>query len=167
MNAQQAAFQILREVGGPLSSKEIANRVLTKGLLRSNARSPIDSIAQTIEKNVRDGVYNHPELEFVRSVEGRLIGIAGAKKEGGGRASSESIETPGQDLRSPPGIAKDEARSVALPALLVNKIDLCVMVGMGPSREALAAEMLRRGLEQSSEEIMLAIRKHIAETPRE
>ena len=75
MTIQEAAFQILKDVQKPLSSKEIAQIALEKRMVSSNAQDPIQSHAQTIEKNIRDDVYNRPNLIFINSSHGRLIGL--------------------------------------------------------------------------------------------
>jgi len=76
MTIQEAAYQILVEEGHPLPSREIAKRALERGLVASKSRDPIQSHAQTIEKNIRDGIYNNPKLSFIRDKEGqRVIGL--------------------------------------------------------------------------------------------
>ncbi|TVM32344.1 HTH domain-containing protein [Oceanidesulfovibrio marinus] len=75
MTTQEAAAKILEEIGTPLSSKEIAKIALERRMKSSSARDPILSLSQTIEKNIREGLYNRPELEFVRTSKGRLIGL--------------------------------------------------------------------------------------------
>ena len=77
MTIQEAACQILKDVQKPLSSKEIAQIALEKKMVSSIAQDPIQSHAQTIEKNIRDDVYNKPNLIFINSSHGRLIGLPG------------------------------------------------------------------------------------------
>jgi len=75
MTIQEAAFDILNEVGKPLSSRELAKMALDRGMVTSYAKDPVQSHAQTIEKNIRDDVYNRPRLIFVPTAQGRLIGL--------------------------------------------------------------------------------------------
>lgn len=75
MTSQEAAHKILDEIGQPLSSKEIAKIALDRRMVSSIAQDPIQSHAQTIEKNIRDDIYNNPKLVFVNSSRGRLIGL--------------------------------------------------------------------------------------------
>jgi uncharacterized Zn finger protein len=75
MTIQKAAYKILEEMCKPISSKEIARIALDRRMVSSTAQDPIQSHAQTIEKNIRDGVYNNPKLVFLNSSQGRLIGL--------------------------------------------------------------------------------------------
>ena len=77
MTIQEAAYQILKELAKPITSKEIARIALAKNLVKSNAQDPIQSHAQTIEKNIRDEIYNKPKLIFIYSSQERLIGLPG------------------------------------------------------------------------------------------
>jgi undecaprenyl pyrophosphate synthase len=75
MTIQEAARRILEEMGKPLSSRDIAKIALERRMVSSTAQDPIQSHAQTIEKNIRDGSYNKPKLVFLNSPQGRLIGL--------------------------------------------------------------------------------------------
>jgi hypothetical protein len=75
MKIQEAGYKILEEMGKPLSSREIAKIALEQRMVSSTAQDPIQSHAQTIEKNIRDGIYNKPKLVFVNSSQGRLVGL--------------------------------------------------------------------------------------------
>ena len=75
MTIQEAAYKILEEMGKPLNSREIAKIALDRRMVSSTAQDPIQSHAQTIEKNIRDGIYNKPQLVFVNSSQGRLVGL--------------------------------------------------------------------------------------------
>lgn len=75
MTIQQAARKILEEHGSPLDSRSIARRALEMGFAQSSARDPVQSLAQTLEKNIRDGTYNRPELKFVHQAGRRLIAL--------------------------------------------------------------------------------------------
>lgn len=78
MTIQEAAYKLLNEMGKPLSSKELAQIALERQMVSSVAKVPVDSHSQTIEKNIRDGVYNNPKLVFVHAgAQGRLIGLPG------------------------------------------------------------------------------------------
>lgn len=78
MTSQEAAYKLLNEVGKPLSSKELARIALERRMVSSVAQDPVASHAQTIEKNIRDDVYNNPKLVFIHSgTQGRLIGLPG------------------------------------------------------------------------------------------
>jgi hypothetical protein len=78
MTIQEAAYKLLTEKEKPLSSKELAKIALERQMVSSAAQDPVASHAQTIEKNIRDGVYNNPKLVFVHAgAQGRLIGLPG------------------------------------------------------------------------------------------
>jgi len=78
VTSQEAAYKLLSEVGKPLSSKELARIALERRMVSSVAQDPVASHAQTIEKNIRDDVYNNPKLVFIHSdTQGRLIGLPG------------------------------------------------------------------------------------------
>ena len=62
MTIQEAAYQILKELGKPLGSRDIARIALEKNMVTSTAQDPTQSHAQTIEKNIRDGIYNKPKF---------------------------------------------------------------------------------------------------------
>ena len=66
---------ILNEVKKPISSKELARLALERRMVRSAAQDPVQSYAQTIEKNIRDDTYNNPKLIFIHKPQGRLIGL--------------------------------------------------------------------------------------------
>ena len=76
MTIQEAAHKLLNETKRPLSSKDLAKIALERHMVSSGAQDPIASHAQTIEKNIRDGVYNNPKLVFIHAgAQGRLIAL--------------------------------------------------------------------------------------------
>jgi hypothetical protein len=160
VNAHEAAHKVLREAGRPLPSKEVARRVLSKGY-HSNAQSPVDSIAQTLEKNIRDKVYNRPELQFVQTTSGRMISLPDRLNAKSGTGNGKPGSADPRLENGMQGATDHQTSMIALPSRLLSKIDLCVQVGLGPSREIVAAQMLLRGLEAASEEIGVAVRDHI------
>ena len=87
---QEAAAAILKEKGAPMSSRELAAEALSRRAVVSNAKDPEASLGNTLEKNIRDGTYNHPKLVFVRAARGRLIGLPGQVPGG----AAEGIRRP-------------------------------------------------------------------------
>lgn len=75
MNVQTAAHRILTDTGHPISAREIAKKALAAGLVNSNSKDPILSIAGTIEKTIRGEKYNDPQLVFVSTVNGRKVAL--------------------------------------------------------------------------------------------
>ena len=51
MTFQKAAHKILKEKGQPLDPKEIADIAFEKGMVKSRAKDPARSFAETIKKN--------------------------------------------------------------------------------------------------------------------
>jgi hypothetical protein len=76
LTIQQAAFEVLMEAGEPLKSLEIARRILAKNLVQSEAKNPVQSISQALERNIRMDKGNLPRLQFVETYMGRQIEIA-------------------------------------------------------------------------------------------
>jgi len=77
MTIQKAVHIILSKLNKPLSSRRLAKMALDRHMVVSNSMDPVFSMATTVEKNIRDGIYNHPQLVFIQSPRGRLIGLPG------------------------------------------------------------------------------------------
>ena len=75
MRIQDATYEILKDTGKPMRSEHIAHLALEKNMCSSKARAPIKSLAQTIEKTIREGFYNNRKLIFINTPQGRLIGL--------------------------------------------------------------------------------------------
>lgn len=75
MTINEAAVEILKEKNKPLSSTEIATIAFNRKLISSNSKTPIKSLAYTIDKNIREGFYNNPRLVFINTSQGRMIGL--------------------------------------------------------------------------------------------
>lgn len=139
MTIQEAACQILIEAKKPLCSKEIAQIALDRNMVSSNAQDPIQSHAQTIEKNIRDDVYNKPKLIFINSLQGRLVGL------------------PGWDSASL--IAKnDKARTlgelrIQIPAELLEKIRLAEQAKLKETFDETVSLLLTKGLSSLAADI--------------
>lgn len=139
MKVQEAAYRLLTEEGRPLSSRELARRALERGMVTSAAGDPVFSIASTIEKTIRDGRYNRPELAFVPSTSGRLVGL------------------PTWKPRSVPSMPARRTVAVQIPAELADKITLAAQARVAPTFEATTAWLLRRGLAAAAPEIKQAV----------
>lgn len=75
MTINEAAVEILKEKNKPLSSTEIATIAFNRKLISSNSKTPIKSLAYTIDKNIREGFYNNPRLVFISTPQGRMVGL--------------------------------------------------------------------------------------------
>ena len=77
MTFQKATHKILMEKGQHLNPKEIANIAFEKGMVKSKAKDPARSFAETIKKNIRGNKYNVPELAIIKTPNGKLVGLPG------------------------------------------------------------------------------------------
>jgi hypothetical protein len=139
MTIQEAAYQILKELGEPISSKKIASIALDKHMVSSNAHDPIQSHAQTIEKNIRDDVYNRPKLIFMQGSQGRLIGLP--------EWSSGSINSKDDRIKS------ETELKARIPGKLLEKIRLAEQAKLTNSFDETVSLLLTRGLSSLSAEI--------------
>lgn len=148
MTIQEAAYQILKQLGKPLSSKYIAKIALEKHMVISNAKDPTQSHAQTIEKNIRDGIYNRPKLTFIHTIQGRLIGLP--------------------EWDSVPQITKNDQRQnlfelkVRIPIELYEKIRLAEQAKLENSFDETVSLILTKGLSLLSPEIKKGLMEKLA-----
>lgn len=77
MTFQEAAHKIYKEKGQALDPKEIADIAFEKGMVKSKAKYPARSFAETIKKNIRGNKYNVPELAIIKTTSGKLVGLPG------------------------------------------------------------------------------------------
>ncbi len=143
MKVQEAAYRLLTDEGRPLSSRELARRALERGMVTSASSDPVFSIASTIEKTIRHGRYNRPELVFVRSASGRRVAL------------------PAWKPRSVPAGPERRMVSVQIPADLVEKITLAAQARLAPTFDATTALLLRRGLAAAAPEIKQAVMRQL------
>ena len=136
--AQEAAHTILGELKAPTASKDLARLALERGLLTSNAQKPIDSLAQTIEKNIRDRVYNKPELKFVYSPAGRLVGLP--DWEYSEPSASTSLATPSTPK------AQLKELTVRLPIDIAEQVQLATYAKVAETLDDTVALLLQKGL---------------------
>lgn len=142
MKIQEAAEMLLKEENAPLTSREIAKRALERGLVTSIAKDPIFSHATTIEKNIREGVYNNPVLIFIHAQAGRLIGLPSwdkiqSPKENKGQDSAMSVKPFGEPTRT---------FSLKIPADLYEKLELANQARIMDTFEKTVIHILKRGL---------------------
>lgn len=148
MTAQEAAQELLREAGRPMSSRELAKQMLERRMVASTAQDPVFSFASTLEKNIRDGTYNRPALVFVVGPEGRLIALPDGKTK--------------EEASSPVPPAKVQSRvQISLPADLVEDLKLATQAGLAHTLEESAAILLKRGLTAAASEIRSGIHKRL------
>ena len=132
MTIQEAAHSLLQEAGNPMSSKDLACLALDRRMAGSTARDPVQSLAQTLEKNVRDGTYNNPKLKFVHTSHGRLLSLEAWDDE------REVIET------SPKRLTQNV--SITLPEEIYEQVQLAHQAKIADSIEETTVVLLRQGL---------------------
>jgi hypothetical protein len=142
MTIQEAARIILEEFGKPMHSKEIAKIALERRLVDSKAQGPISSLAQTIEKNIREDVYNKMGLIFVGEPRhGRKIGLPTMDDEFS-LSSSESNKV-------------DEYIEIRarIPSHLLEKVQLAVQAKFASSFDDTVTVLLKEGLAAVAQDI--------------
>lgn len=148
---QQAAYEILMKSNVPLKSIEIANRIIQEGLIESNAKKPIQSISQALERNIRMNKGNSPKLEFVESYLGRQIQIA--------ERDQRTIHTFNTVLEK-----KEEAKeeiTLTLPKDLLDKVKIYQLGTGKESVDDAIASLLRTGLFSSSEKLIEILKREM------
>jgi hypothetical protein len=131
MRIQQAAYDILKEENRPLPATDIAKRVLEKGMKSSDAKDPIASFAQTIEKNIRDGIYNDPKLIFIHNAQGRFVGLPSWEKK---------------DATPEANVTRIQEFTLKVPVELFEKIQLATQAKIAKSFEETVILLLKNGL---------------------
>ena len=150
MTIQTAAFDLLKEEGKPLSSRELARRALAHGMVTSHAKDPVESHAQSLEKNIRSGTYNSPELVFVYTVHGRMVGMPGwGREEAGTPVAGKTGQRVGASV------------PVLIPDRLVEQIKLAAQARIGATFEDTVSHLLRMGLEAAAPDIKTGILRQL------
>jgi len=147
---QTAALDLLQEEGNPLSSRELARRALDRAMVTSKARDPIESHAQALEKNIRSGIYNSPQLAFVFTTRGRMIGLPEWEGQQTGAAATAVGKGP-----------QGGSLPVRIPAGMVEQIKLAAQARIGATFEDTVAHLIRVGLRESAPDIKAGILEQV------
>lgn len=149
---QLAAYEILKKSNEPLKSIEIANRILKEGLIESNAKNPVQSVSQALERNIRMNKGNSPRLEFVETYLGRQIQIA----KGEDTESRQVFHTISEKK-----IEHKEEITISISKDLVDKVKI-YQLGTGKETidEAIAS-LLRTGLFSSSDKLIEILKREM------
>jgi hypothetical protein len=131
---QEAAHNILEETGKPLSSREIAKIALERRMVTSRAQDPVFSHATSIEKNIREDVYNKPRLIFMPGPQGRLIGLASWEGKSPSFSDAHNKQIEYMELKA------------RIPADLFEKIQLARQAKLATSFDAMVSFLLKKGL---------------------
>jgi hypothetical protein len=154
MTAQQAAYNLLVELKRPTSSRELARFMLERGMVQSNAQDPIFSFGSTIEKNIRDDVYNEPRLVYVYVNGERLIGLPGwsdgSAKFGPSRDDGSSQQSEKREFIK---------MEICIPLEMKNKLQLARAIGFGATDDDVVRRLLEAGLAASSNDMLGLIEK--------
>ena len=135
---QQAAAELLSEYRKPIKSKDLARMAQERKMVApSMAKDPIQSLSQTLERNIRLDKGNKPRLIFVETESGRCIGIPEWYEEVKveKKVSSEKVE-------------------VALSSDLLNKVKLYQSSFKIISMEEAMIELIKKGLSATSQELI-------------
>jgi len=133
MTAQNVALKLLTEFRKPMSATEIARVALERKLLRSFAMKPVVSIAQTLEKNVRERRRNNPQLRFVYESNHRLLALTE-------RADDPKFEQSEAEL-----LSRVELRAYVHPRLL-EQVQLAAQSRIAAGHDDTVALLLCGGL---------------------
>jgi hypothetical protein len=142
VKVNEAAVSVLQYEKQPLNSKEIARRAIDQGLVSSTAKDPVASIAQTLEKNIRGEIYNHPKLVFISSPRGRLVGLPSMNGEVSALSGAPSHQ---QTVALKLPIDLIERIQLASHAKIANSFDDTIVLLIKKGLVAVAADV-RRGL---------------------
>ena len=146
MTVHKAAEKIIQEANKPLTAREIAKSMYERGWVSSNAKDPIYSLTQTLEKTIRSEIYNIPELVFVYSHGDRMVGLPSM--------ASNDASHIGYDL-SPGSVPKVQMHSITLkiPPELMEKIQLAVQAKLASSLDETISLLLKKGLSTVTQHI--------------
>ena len=154
MTMQEVACSLLREHKRPMTAKELAQIALERGLVHSSAQKPIDSHAQTLEKNIRDGVYNKPELKFVDGPQRpRLLKLP------------EWEDRP-QAARSLPQTPSTVELKARIPSDLFEQAQLAVQARIADGFDETVAVLLRRGVSAAEADIRRGLMERLDKLPK-
>ncbi len=142
MTVQEAATLILKKIGHPLSSKELAKMVLKQRLVKSNAADPERSLASTIDQNISEE--REPKLVRFQGTNNEiLVGLPEWKDKVIG-------QTPWwEEIR------------ITVPLELYQKLQLAQQAGLKPSFEETVMFLLESGLKQEKSSIKEGLMKQI------
>jgi hypothetical protein len=132
MGIQEAAKRILEEHGQPSPARELAKIALERGWATSNAKDPVASLGNTIDKNIREGTYNTPKLIHIGTGRNRQIGLPGW-------TSTLAQTSPDQ--------AKTKATlSVDIPIELLKKLQLASQAGIAADFDETVSLLIQEGI---------------------
>lgn len=135
---QQAASELLSEHRKPLKSKDLARMAQERRMVApSMAKDPIQSLSQTLERNIRLDKGNKPRLIFVETENGRCIGMPQWYEEVKveKKVVSESVEV---------GLSSD----------LFNKVKIYQTSFKLTSIEDAMVQLIKKGLGATSQELI-------------
>jgi len=140
----QVAPPLVRENPGRTAS-EYAELALRRGLCQSNSKTPVQSLANTLAKEVREG--RHPDIR-AQEVQGQLRYFPSMS------GYSSSVSRPSNVSSTPsPAQQNEEAVVVSVPNNLTQVLDLFVEVGKCNSRAEAARRFMELGIKHDADTI--------------
>ena len=144
----EAAVEILKEKNKPLSSIEIATIAFSRKLIYSKAKTPIKSLAYTIDKNIREEFYNNPKLIFLQTSIGRLIGLPGW----GGNVLNIDLQKSKTSFQK---------LTISLPSNLMENINLAYQAKIADTYDETLIYIINEGLSKVAHIIKENISKQL------
>lgn len=148
MTVHEAAHTIIREEGRPMAINEVARQILSRGLRASQSKNPVQSFATTIQKTIREGDYNDPELAFIPPTQRRIVGLP---------------EWQGDPQHQPDArdAVRDEEIRLRVSSDLAMKLRLATQAQIADSHDETLILILRKGLSALAPEIKAGLLKHL------
>ena len=146
MTLQKIAHAILSEEGRLLSTRELTITALEKGLWHSDAKDPVSSGAASLDKNVRYGVYNTPELKFFYVEGRRKLGLPKWDEEPATATAPSQPRTKELTIRVPTEVL--EHIEFAAQAKVMDTFEETVVLILTEGLSVMAPEIKKRLMEK-------------------
>jgi hypothetical protein len=151
---QKTAAEILKEAKVPISAKEIAKLAIEKGLVKkSNAQDPIQSLSQTLERNVRMDTGNNPRLQFINTERGRCLALPEWYD------NEDELEYEMESTETEPSMTKKV--TIELPINILNKIKIHQLGNEFQCIDDAILDLVIKGLIASTDELIKKLKTEI------
>lgn len=156
MTIQQAAVKILKKGKAPLKAKEVARIALEESMVSpSTAKDPIQSMSQTLERNIRMNTGNIPKLQFVYTEEGRCIGLP--EEDDSHYEKIDFTNKVKQDNKED----LSQLIKIYLPKDILKKVRIYEVSENYMNIEAAIISLIKKSLISSSDEILKKIKNEL------
>ncbi|MGG0175802.1 hypothetical protein [Gottfriedia acidiceleris] len=151
LTIQKAAAELLKEANKPLNAKVIAKLALEREMIKkSSAVDPIQSLSQTLERNVRNNTGNHPRLEFISTEDGRCLALP----EWG--SSEDALEGQNEEY-------KDDLQEIRIKIhnSILNKVKIHQLSNDYKNIDEALLDLIKKGLWASSDELIKKLKSDL------